>query len=103
MKYQWKQNKSIAQEIEREVGVKVVSVTEGFIITGYQEEVDESGQRIQRPIFEQGIEIEFEKELTEEQLTRLDITFGAQGMSREGGKKLANEIAELKERIKSTK
>lgn len=82
MKYQWLENKTCT-ELSQELGIEVKSITKGGI-------GDEN-----MPI--QGIEIEFAKEPTVEQLARLDMMLP--GLRRAGGQNFADEMTELKGRV----
>lgn len=82
MKYQWLENKTCT-ELSQELGIEVKSITKGGI-------GDEN-----MPI--QGIEIEFAKEPTAEQLARLDMMLP--GLKRAGGQNFADAMSELKDRV----
>jgi len=85
MKYQWFQKNKTCDELSLELGIEIKSITIGAI--GDEEPATP------------GIEIEFEKEPTPEQLTKLDMLLPE--LKREGGKSLASEITQLKDRLSS--
>jgi len=99
MKHRWleEENSKTCEQLEQELDCKVKSITEGNIIVGYVDTIDENGKPVKLPVTCKGIEIEFEGEPSDEQLARLDIKF--MGLKREGGKDLIAEIDELKTKI----
>ena len=76
MKYQWlKTDSKTCEELSQELGVKVLSITRGSIVVGYEDGFDFEGNPAQVPITKQGVELEFDGELTTEQLSKLRMKF----------------------------
>jgi len=91
------------EDYEKELGCEVKSVTIGDILVGYEDSVDEEGNKIRICITKPGIELELEKE-TPEILARADRNLI--GFKREGGieitevvEDLISQVANLKARV----
>lgn len=103
MKYTWLEvdyNALTCDELSQKFGCKIKSITKGGIIVGYQNSIDLKGNRVQIPIFRQGIEIELEEE-TPEILAELDRQF--QNLKRKDGKNIADEVGQLKVELEKIK
>ena len=87
MKYQWLDNTN-CRDLSAELGCQVKSITRGDIVVG-----ELAGEPITRP----GIEVEFAKEPTSEQLAKLDALLPT--LHRAGSLTIADELAALKARI----
>jgi len=97
MKYQWLHKEQTCDELSAELGFEIASITRGDIVVGYEEGRDEAGKKAQVPIIRRGIEIEFRKEPTAEQLARLDLMLP--DLRRAGGKTLAERVQEVADRV----
>ena len=96
--YKWLESKPTIAEIEALTGKKVKKLTTGGIETGeYREELNPLGKPVQVPITCEGIEVEFEEEVTDAELNKLDKKFG--NLRREGARDLIAEVDELKGKV----
>lgn len=94
-KYQWLEDNKTCEGLSLELGVKVLQISKGSVVVGY----DESGVPIER----RGVEIILEKELPLDKAAILDVKYNLAGLQREGGKTIQDEIAELKDEINTLK
>lgn len=89
-----------AESLSQEIGAKILSITIGSIETAEpQEGLDDEGNITATVAMKEGLEIEFEEEPTSEQLKKLDMQLI--GYKRDGGKSLADKIAEIEAKIKT--
>jgi hypothetical protein len=100
MKYQWVEQGKSCEELSKELGIKINSITKGHIIIGYKDATDAGGNPIQEPITRVGIEIEFDN-IDNAKLENLDRKFSVLGLKRKGGKDIASDIEEIKNRVKA--
>ena len=99
MKKRWLEKIKSCEELGQEIGCKIKSITSGQLVIGEEDALDSEGNPIKIPITKPGIEIEFEREPTAEQVSKLDNLFSLQNLKREGGKDLVAELDDLKVRI----
>ena len=97
MKYQWLRKDQSCDELSADLGFEIMSITRGEIAIGYEEATDPDGRKLLVQILRPGIEIEFRKEPTAEQLARLDLMLP--DLRRAGGKTLAERVQEVADRV----
>jgi len=97
MKYKWLQEFKTAEELGEELGCQIKSITRGDLVIGQQDDVDGEGKPITVPVTRKGIEIDFGKKPTDEQLARVDLMLP--DLRRAGGRTVPSEIAELRARV----
>lgn len=85
MKYRWLREKEIenCDRLSQWLGVKANSITEGNIIVGYSDILDDDNNPL--PITKWGIEIEFDTEPTAEQLEKIDVLLKSLNIKRAEG------------------
>jgi len=98
MKYQWIEEDKTCEQLSEQLGCPVKSITKGYIIVGEQDGLHEDGKPAKLPITRRGIEIDFAKKPTAEQLARLDAIFP--DLRRAGGRTVPDELVALKDRVK---
>ena len=100
MRHQWLEEDLTCDRLSQELGCKVKNIISGQVVIGEQDGQDARGNSIKIPITKPGIEIEFEREPTAEQVSKLDGIFSLQKLKREGGRDLVAEITALAQRVK---
>lgn len=98
MKYQWLDEQKTCADLSQEIGCPVKSITRGLIVIGYEQSVDQDDKPVLDPITRKGIEIEFAKQPTAEQLAKLDGLFT--DFHRAGALSVPDELTALKDRVK---
>jgi len=97
MKYQWLEEElPNCEELTKELGCKVNSITKGVVVVGQEEGFDEGGNPAILPITRKGIELDLDTP-TEAQLKVVDRKLIS--LRREGSKGITQEIDELKSRV----